>query len=114
MGRHFCVVLAKSPNGTTGQWNNGTTAAILYAQDTKVPDVIGDWGVQAFFQDSTGRTKSGLEDVIKISTKIKTIVIVDVERVNPGITVAENPHLSPFPINQYPYILTFEASDNIF
>jgi len=27
--------------------------------------VLGDWGVQAFFQDSTGRTKAGLDNVIK-------------------------------------------------
>ncbi|UCE16450.1 MAG: hypothetical protein JSV12_02210 [Candidatus Bathyarchaeota archaeon] len=53
-------------NGTTGQWNNGTTALIRYANSTKTPDVIGDWGVQAFFQDSTGRDKAGLEDVINI------------------------------------------------
>ena len=58
--------VAVSTNGTTGQWNNGTTALIRYAQSTRIPDVLGDWGVQAFFQDSTGREKSGLEDVIKI------------------------------------------------
>jgi len=53
-------------NGTTGEWNNGTTAEIRYAQDTHTPDVLGDWGVQAFFQDSTGKDRAGLEDVIKI------------------------------------------------
>lgn len=53
-------------NGTTGEWNDGTTALIRYAQDTQIPDVIGDWGVQAFFQDSTGKDRAGLKDVIKI------------------------------------------------
>jgi len=53
-------------NGTMGQWNNGTWALIRYAQDTHVPDEVGEWGVQAFFQDSEGRDRAGLEDVIKI------------------------------------------------
>ena len=53
-------------NGTTGQWNNGTTSEIRYAQATQTPDVLGDWGVQAFFRDSTGKDRVGLEDVIKI------------------------------------------------
>ena len=55
-----------SANGSTGFWNNGTEVEILYAQDTKAPTVMGDWGVQAFFQDATGRTKSGVENVLKI------------------------------------------------
>lgn len=68
------VTVPVSPNGTTGQWNNGSTVPILYAQDTQVPDVIGDWGVQAFFQDSTGREKSGVDDVVKIrATSFNTI-----------------------------------------
>ena len=53
-------------NCTTGQWNNGTPAEIRYAQDTQTPDVLGDWGVQAFFRDSTGKDKAGLTNVIKI------------------------------------------------
>jgi len=53
-------------NGTTGEWNNGTPAEIRYAENTQIPDVLGDWGVQAFFQDSTGKDRAGLEDVINI------------------------------------------------
>jgi len=53
-------------NGTTGQWNNGVTAEIRYAQDTQTPDVVGDWGVQAFFRDSTGKDRAGLTNVINI------------------------------------------------
>lgn len=61
-------------NGTTGQWNNGTTALIRYANNTQIPDVVGDWGVQAFFQDSTGKDKSGLKNVISIkATSFNTI-----------------------------------------
>lgn len=60
------VVVPVFTNGTTGQWNNGTIVLIRYAQDTQIPDVLGDWGVQAFFQDSTGRDRAGLDDVIKI------------------------------------------------
>jgi hypothetical protein len=53
-------------NGTAGQWNNGTTALIWYANNTHAPDELGDWGVQVFFQDSEGRDVSGVENVIKI------------------------------------------------
>jgi len=59
------VVVPVSPTGTYGTWNNGTSAEILSANNTQIPDVVGDWGVQAFFQDSTGKDKAGLEDVIK-------------------------------------------------
>jgi hypothetical protein len=61
-------------NGTTGQWNNGTTALIRYAQNTQTPDVTGDWGVQAFFRDSTGTDKADLTNVIAIkATSFNTI-----------------------------------------
>lgn len=53
-------------NGTTGQWNNGTTALVRFAVDTFTPDVLGDWGVQAFFQGTGGSTRADLEHVIKI------------------------------------------------
>jgi len=53
-------------NGTQGQWNNGTWAEIRYANDTQIPDVLGDWGVQAFFQGVTGTDKAGLDDVVRI------------------------------------------------
>jgi hypothetical protein len=61
-------------NGTTGQWNNGTTALIRYAQDTQTPDVAGNWGVQAFFRDSTGTDRADLTNVIAIkATSFNTI-----------------------------------------
>ncbi len=53
-------------NTTTGQWNNGTTAFISYATNTHAPDEIGDWGVQVFFQDSEGKEKSGVVNVLSI------------------------------------------------
>ena len=53
-------------NGTTGQWNDGTTAPIHYAVDSFRPDLAGDWGVQALFQDSTGKNRAGVNNVIKI------------------------------------------------
>jgi len=59
-------VVNVSPNGTMGEWNNGSSTLIFYAQNTHVPDELGDWGVQVFFQDSTGTEKSGVENVIKI------------------------------------------------
>lgn len=61
-------------NGTTGQWNNGSTALIRYANDTQTPDVLGDWGVQAFFRDSAGSEKAGLTNVIKVrATSFNTV-----------------------------------------
>lgn len=60
------TVVPVTSNGTQGAWNNGTVVDILYAQDTKTPTVLGDWGVQAFFQDATGRTKSDVDNVVKI------------------------------------------------
>lgn len=53
-------------NGTMGQWNDGTSALVRFAIDNYTPGVVGDWGVQAFFQGSTGTAKAGLEDVVKI------------------------------------------------
>jgi len=51
---------------------NSTT--IWYAQDTWAPDELGDWGVQAFFQDSTGKDRAGLKNVISIkATSFNTI-----------------------------------------
>lgn len=61
-------------NGTTGQFNNGTTALIRYANDTQTPDVAGDWGVQAFFRDSTGSDRADLTNVIAIkATSFNTV-----------------------------------------
>ena len=53
-------------NGTSGQWNNGDAALIRYAVDSFRPDLAGDWGVQAFFQDSAGKNRAGVNNVIKI------------------------------------------------
>lgn len=61
-------------NGTVDQWNNGTSAPVLCAQSTRVPDVLGDWGVQAFFQDSTGKEKADLNNVIKIKATSFNVV----------------------------------------
>lgn len=68
------ITVPVAPNGTTGQWNNGSTALIRYAQSTQTPDVIGDWGVQAFFQDSTGRDRADLTNVIKIKATSFNVV----------------------------------------
>ena len=37
-----------------------------YAESTHAPDVLGDWGVQVFFQGPDGTDKSGVENVVKI------------------------------------------------
>jgi hypothetical protein len=61
-------------NTTMGQWNNGTTANIRYAESTRIPDVLGDWGVQALFQDSA-ETDVLSSDVIKFrATSFNNII----------------------------------------
>jgi hypothetical protein len=61
-------------NGTTGQWNNGTWALIWYANKTRALDEYGDWGIQAFFQNSKGKDRAGLKDVISIKATSINVV----------------------------------------
>lgn len=70
------VVVPVAPNGTEGKWNNGTEVPILYAQDIFAPDPdeLGDWGIQAFFQDSEGTDRANLTDVIKIKAVSVNVV----------------------------------------
>lgn len=53
-------------NGTTGQWNDGSTALVRFAVDSFRATVLGDWGVQAFFQGSLGSERAELEHVVRI------------------------------------------------
>ncbi len=54
--------------------NDNTGVQYLYAQSMHAPNVIGDWGVQAFFIGPGGKEKAGLEDVIQIrSTSFNVI-----------------------------------------
>lgn len=58
--------LWKNPGGTTtytdpdvAVFQNGTMwdgSLIYYAVSTYTPDLMGNWGVQALFQDEIGRT----------------------------------------------------------
>jgi hypothetical protein len=47
---------------------NNTNIAVYYAKDTRIPTVVGDWGVQANFYDPTAvKTVRGrCSDIIKI------------------------------------------------
>ena len=65
-----------APNGTKGEWNNGTEALIYYANDTQILDVLGDWGVQAFFRDEKGTDKANLTNVIKIRAESFNVIPV--------------------------------------
>jgi len=50
-------------------WSNGSTfdgELIFFAQSSYRPDVLGDWGVIAFFIGEGGRTKHDIDDVIRI------------------------------------------------
>lgn len=42
------------------------SSTVWYAQDTRVPDEVGDWGVQVFFIGPDGRDRANLTDVISI------------------------------------------------
>jgi NADH:ubiquinone oxidoreductase subunit 5 (subunit L)/multisubunit Na+/H+ antiporter MnhA subunit len=46
----------------------------LYAQSTHTPEIIGDWGVQAFFIGPDGKTQSGVEDVVQIRSTSFNVV----------------------------------------
>ena len=48
---------------------DGTTVPILEAVDSYNPTVLGDWGVQAFFRDDGGSTRSGLDNVFSIRAR---------------------------------------------
>lgn len=61
-------------NGTQGQWNDGTWANISYANDTRILDVLGDWGVQAFFIGPEGSDRANLTDVVKIRAQSFNVV----------------------------------------
>lgn len=38
----------------------------LYAQSAQVPNMVGDWGVQAFFIGPDGKSRAGLDYVVQI------------------------------------------------
>lgn len=67
--------LWKYPNKTVAfeetkpVYTNGTTykgKTVYYANSSYIPDVAGDWGVQALFIGAGGKEKAKHEDVIKI------------------------------------------------
>jgi hypothetical protein len=55
-------------SGEDYEMKDGTKVDIFVAEDSYCPLVIGDWGVQAFFQDG-GTTKSGIDDVVSIKAR---------------------------------------------
>ena len=61
----------------TQVWSNGSTydgKLIYYANSSYIPDVLGDWGVQALFIGEGGTKKANHNDVIRIrSTSLNTI-----------------------------------------
>jgi hypothetical protein len=64
-------------NWATDPANNGIE--YLYAFDTHAPNVVGDWGVQAFFIGPDGKSKAGLEEVVQTrSTSFNAIPEVPV------------------------------------
>jgi hypothetical protein len=58
-------------------WSNGSTydgKLIYYATSSYIPDVLGDWGVQALFIGEGGTKKANHDDVVRIrATSFNTI-----------------------------------------
>jgi hypothetical protein len=76
--------LWKNPAGTTTfndpdvpVFQNGTTwdgKLIYYAISTYTPEALGDWGIQALFQDSRGHTIQGVADVVAIRARSFNVI----------------------------------------
>ncbi|MEM3697193.1 MAG: hypothetical protein QXQ94_06810 [Candidatus Bathyarchaeia archaeon] len=67
--------LWKDPNETVkyeinvAVWSNGSTyngKLIYYANSSYMPDIVGDWGVQALFIGEGGTVKANHADVVRI------------------------------------------------
>jgi hypothetical protein len=65
-------------NGTTGSGSvkgtSYTDVLVKFANATEIPDEIGDWGVQALFQDSGGKTIEGVENVLAIRARSFNVI----------------------------------------
>ena len=84
--------LWKNPGGVTEYWDvvpvytNGTLGSgnvkgtdyvnvpVRFANATQTPFAIGDWGVQALFQDASGRTIQGITDVVAIRARSFNVI----------------------------------------
>lgn len=62
------VTVDVEDSGEFYEKNDGTTVAIFVAEDSYYPTILGNWGVQAFFQDG-GTTRSGIDDVVSIKAR---------------------------------------------
>jgi hypothetical protein len=56
-------------SGEDYELKDGTKVDILVAEDSYYPNVVGDWGVQAFFQGEGGKTKAGVDSVLNIKAR---------------------------------------------
>jgi hypothetical protein len=65
-------------NGTLGSGNvKGTPytdVPVRFAEATNSPNAIGDWGVQALFQDSLGKTIEGVENVVSVRARSFNVI----------------------------------------
>jgi hypothetical protein len=77
-GTVFTDVVTVFTNGTLGSGHvNGTPytdVLVRFAEATQTPNAIGDWGVQALFQDSSGKTIEGVENVVAIRARSFNVI----------------------------------------
>jgi hypothetical protein len=77
-GTVFTDVVPVYTNGTLGSGNvKGTPytdVPVRFADATQTPNAIGDWGVQALFQDSGGQEIEDVENVVAIRARSFNVI----------------------------------------
>ena len=74
----FTDVVPVYTNGTLGsgkvKGTPYTNVPVSFAEATQIPNAIGDWGVQALFQDSGGQTIEGVTNVVAIRARSFNVI----------------------------------------
>jgi hypothetical protein len=77
-GTEFTDVVPVYTNGTLGsgkvKGTPYTNVPVSFANATQTPNAIGDWGVQALFQDSGGQTIEDVENVVAIRARSFNVI----------------------------------------
>jgi hypothetical protein len=77
-GTEFTDIVPVFTNETLGSGNvKGTPYTdvhVRFAESTNSPNAIGDWGVQALFQDSLGKTIQEVENVLAIRARSFNVI----------------------------------------
>jgi hypothetical protein len=77
-GTVYTDVVLVYTNGTLGsgkvKGTPYTDVPVRFANATQTPNAIGDWGVQALFQDSGGQTIEGIENVVAVRARSFNVI----------------------------------------